>query len=97
MSRDVLDDWIACLLSTRSNREVSKLVHVGQDRVQAVRAAQADDKRILHQIGRPTKATPQIKQAVIKLTLQHLNFADLHKSFVSDSQFVSHARQLIHN
>jgi hypothetical protein len=66
MSQDVLDDWIASLLSTGSNREIAKLVHVGQDRVRAVRAAHADHTRILHYVGCPTKVTPQIKQAVIE-------------------------------
>jgi S-adenosylmethionine synthetase len=28
-------------------------------------------------MGHPTKVAPQIKQAVIELTLQHPNFADL--------------------
>jgi hypothetical protein len=28
-------------------------------------------------MGRPAKVTPQIKQALIELTLQHSNFADL--------------------
>jgi hypothetical protein len=56
-----LDDWITFLLSTHSNREIAKLVHVGQDRVRAVRAAQADHTRILHQMGRSAKVTPQIK------------------------------------
>jgi hypothetical protein len=69
MSQDVLDDWIASLLSTRSNREIAKLVHVGQDRVRAVQAAQTDHTRILHQMGRPTKVIPQVKQAVIELKL----------------------------
>jgi hypothetical protein len=69
MSQDVLDDWITSLLSTRSNREIAKLVHVGQDRVRAVRAAQADHTQILHQMGRLTKVTPQIKQAIVELTL----------------------------
>jgi hypothetical protein len=48
-------------------------------------------------MGRPTKVTPQIKQAVIKLTLQRPNFAALqmYKSVLSDSQFLSRARQLI--
>jgi hypothetical protein len=69
MSQDVLGDWIPSLLSTRSNREISKLIHVGQDRVRAVRAAQADRTRILYQMGSPTKVTPQIKQTVIELTL----------------------------
>jgi hypothetical protein len=31
MSQKILDDWIASLLLTRSNREIAKLVHVGQD------------------------------------------------------------------
>jgi hypothetical protein len=80
MSEDVLDDWIASLLSIRSNRKIAKLVHIGQDRVRSVRAAQAaqaDPTRILHQMGSFTKVTPQIKQTVIELTLQYSNFADL--------------------
>jgi hypothetical protein len=89
MSQDVLDDWIASLLSTRSNREIAKLVHVGQDRVQAVRAAQADHTRILHQMGPPTKVTPQIKQAVIELTLQHPNFAYLQIAQIISERFAS--------
>jgi hypothetical protein len=52
MSQDILDDWIASLLSTRSNREIARLIHVGQDRVRAVRAAQADHMQILRQMGR---------------------------------------------
>jgi hypothetical protein len=87
MSQDVLDDWIASLLSTSSNREIAKLVHVGQDRVRAVRAAQADHTRILHQMDRPTKVTPQIKQVVIELTLQHPNFADLQISQIISGRF----------
>jgi hypothetical protein len=57
MSQDVLDDWIASL-STHSNREIAKLVHVAQDRVRALRAAQAEHTRILHQMGHPTKVHP---------------------------------------
>jgi hypothetical protein len=87
MSQGVLDDWIASLLSTRSNREIVKLVHVGQQRVRAVRAAQSDHTRILHQMGRSTKVTPQIKQAVIELTLQHPNFADLQIAQIISGRF----------
>jgi hypothetical protein len=47
MSQNALDDWIASLLSTRSNREIARLVQVGQDRVRVLRAAQADHRRIL--------------------------------------------------
>jgi hypothetical protein len=77
VNQDVLTDWIASLLSARSNKKIAKLVHVGQGRVRAVQAVQADHTRILYKMGRPTKVTPQIKQAVIELALQHLNFADL--------------------
>jgi hypothetical protein len=87
MSQDVLEDWIASLLSIRSNREISKLVHDGQNRVRVVRAAQADHTRILHQMGRPTQVTPQIKQAVIGLTLQHPNFADLQIAQIISEPF----------
>jgi hypothetical protein len=88
MSQDVLDDWISSLLSTRSNREIAKLVHVDQDRVRAVRAAQADHTRILHQMSRPTKVTPQIKQTVIELTLQRPNFAALQIVQIISERFV---------
>jgi hypothetical protein len=87
MSQGVLNDWITSLLSTRNNREIAKFVHVGQDRVRAVRAAQADHTRILHQMRHPTKAIPQIKQAVIELTLQHPNFADLQIAQIISDRF----------
>jgi hypothetical protein len=74
MSQDVLDDWIASQLSTRSNRKIAQLIQVAQHQVPAVRA---DHMRIHHQLGVPTKVTPQIHQAVIELTLHHPNFADL--------------------
>jgi hypothetical protein len=91
-SRDILDDWIASLLSTRNNREIANLVQIGQGRVRAVRAAQADHTQMIHQMGGPTKVTPQVKQVVIELTLQHPSFADLqiNQSFLRDSQFLSH-------
>jgi hypothetical protein len=61
MNQDVLDDWIASLLLTRSNKEITKLVHVGQDQIQVIRTALADHMRIFHRMGRSTKVTPQIK------------------------------------
>jgi hypothetical protein len=88
MSQDVLSDWIASLLSNRSNRAIAKLVRVGQDRVQAVRPAQPDHTRILHQMGRPTKVTSQIKQAVIELALQHPNLADLQITQIISERFL---------
>jgi hypothetical protein len=87
MSQDVLDDWIASLLSTRSSRKIAKLVHVGQDRVGTVRSSQADHTRILHPMGCPTKVTSQIKQAVTELTLQHPNFADLQIAQIISERF----------
>jgi hypothetical protein len=87
MSQDVLDDWIASLLSILSSRKITKLVHIGQDRVRAVRAAHADHTQILHQMGRPTKVTHQIKQAVIELTLQHPNLADLQIAQIISERF----------
>jgi transposase len=87
MSQGVLDDWIASILSTRSIREISKLVHVVQDRVRAVRTTQADHTRMLHQMDRPTKVTPQIKQVLIELTLQHSNFADLQIAQIISERF----------
>jgi transposase len=71
----------------RSSRKIAKLVHVGQDRVRSVWAAQEDNTRILHQMGRPTKVIPQTKQAVIELTLQHPNFADLQIAQVISERF----------
>jgi hypothetical protein len=87
MSQDVLDDWIASLLSIRSNREIAKLVHDGQNRVRVARAAQAGHTRILHQMGHPTQVTPQIKQAVIERTLQHPNFANLQITQIISERF----------
>jgi hypothetical protein len=87
MSQDVLDDWIASLSSARDNREIAKFVYVGQDRVRAVRATQADHKRILHQIGRPIKVTPQIKQAVIERTLQRPNFTNFQIAQIISERF----------
>jgi hypothetical protein len=97
MSQDVLNDWIASLLSIFGNRESAKLVHVGQDRVRAVQTAPADHMRILHQIDRPTKFTSQVKQAVIELTLQHPNFADLQITQIISERFaIPIARATIH-
>jgi hypothetical protein len=87
MSQEVLDNWIASLFLTRGNREIAKLFLVGQDRVRAVRAAQADHTQILHQMGRLTKFTPQVKQAVIELKLQHPNFADLQTAQIISERF----------
>jgi hypothetical protein len=38
-------------------------------------------------MGRSTKATPQIKQTVIELTLQHPNFADLQITQIISERF----------
>jgi hypothetical protein len=38
-------------------------------------------------MGRPTKVTPQIKQAAIELTLQHPNFADLQIAQIISERF----------
>jgi hypothetical protein len=94
MSQDVLHDWIAPLLSTCNSREIARLVHVGQDRIRAVRAAQTDHMRFLHQMGRRSKITTQIKQAVIDITLQHPNFADLQIAQIISERFaipIAHA------
>jgi hypothetical protein len=37
--------------------------------------------------GRPTKFTPQIKQTIIELTLQHPNFADLQIAQIVSERF----------
>jgi hypothetical protein len=96
MSQAALDDWTASLLSTRRNREIAKFVHIGQDRVRAVRTSQADHTRILHQMGRPTEVTAQIKRAVTELTLQHPNFADLQiVQIISERFAIPIARMII--
>jgi hypothetical protein len=47
-------------------------------------------------MGRPTKVTPQIKQAMIELTLQHPNFADLQiVQIISERFAISIARATI--
>jgi hypothetical protein len=92
MSQDVFDDRIAFLLSTRSNREIAKLLHVGQDRVRAVRIAQSDHMQILYQMGRLTNVTHQTKQTVIELTPQHPSSADLQIA-----QIISETSEILAN
>jgi hypothetical protein len=43
MGQDILDDWIASLLSIRSNREIAKLVHVGHDYVDMAEIASVEE------------------------------------------------------
>jgi hypothetical protein len=38
-------------------------------------------------MGRPTNVTPQIKQAVIEMTLQHPNFADSQIAQIISERF----------
>jgi hypothetical protein len=48
-------------------------------------------------MDRPTKVTPQIKQAVIELTPQHPNFADLQIAQIISERFaIPIARATIH-
>jgi hypothetical protein len=41
-------------------------------------------------MDRPTKATPQIKQAVIELKLERPNFADLQIAQIISQRFAIH-------
>jgi hypothetical protein len=84
MSQDVLDDWIAFLVPTYNNREIARSFHVGQERVRAVRNSQTTHTQLLHRMGRPAKATPEITQVVIELTLQHPHFSDFQITQISE-------------
>jgi transposase len=77
-SADPLDDWIAFLLPTHSLRQIHRIVHVGRDRIRAVRDSYAAGLRLMHRLGPPRKATLEIKQAVINLTIQHPSLSDFH-------------------
>jgi transposase len=99
MRQDVLNGWIAFRLL-----EIARVVHVGQDRIRAVRKAQVEPTRFLHRMGRPAKATPEIKQAVIERMLQHPNFSDFQVAQIIIPRFgiritrppISRLRHLAH-
>jgi hypothetical protein len=42
---------------------------------------------MIHQMGHPTKITPQIKEALIELTLQHANFPDSQITQIISERF----------
>jgi hypothetical protein len=77
MEHKPLDDWIASLLPTHSLRQIARIVHVGLDRVRAVRDAHMAGTKLFHRLGVPCKADPPIKKDVIELTIQYPNFSDL--------------------
>jgi hypothetical protein len=77
MQPQLLDDWVASLLLVYNIRKIAAICHLSRDRIRAVRDAQRPDARLLHLWGRPAKATPEIKQAMLELTLQHPAFSDL--------------------
>jgi transposase len=76
MDHDSLDDWIIFLLPTHSSRQIAQIAHVGRDRVRAVRNAYQSGAVLFHQLGRPSKVTPEIKKQVYDLTLRHPTFSD---------------------
>jgi hypothetical protein len=76
MDHDSLDDWIISLLSNHIVRQIARLVHVGFDRVRAVRDAHISGRKLLHRLGAPCKATPEIEQSVVDLTSRHPKFSD---------------------
>jgi hypothetical protein len=69
MKPQLLDDWVASLLPTYIIRKIAATCHLSRDRIRAIRDAHRSDARLLHLRGRPAKATPEVKQVVVELTL----------------------------
>jgi hypothetical protein len=65
------------LLLIHSIQWIAAHVHVGRERVRAVRNARHARLQLLHQLGPPIKATPDVKSQIIELTIAHPTFSDL--------------------
>jgi transposase len=77
MDPETLDMVILSLHDqSHSEREIAKTLHVGRDRVHAVLLAFNAHKKIIHQIGRPQKTNPPIKQRIIQLSDQDGHISD---------------------
>jgi hypothetical protein len=76
MDHESLDDCVISLLSNHTIRQIAKLLHVSANRVRAVRDAHLSGAKLFHRLGAPCKATPEIRQSVIDVTLLHPNFSD---------------------
>jgi transposase len=84
MQPKVLDDWVTSLLPTYNIRKIAAICHLSRDRIRAIRDA---ERSALHLRGRPAKATPEIKQAVVELTFQHPTFSDLQIAHLITERF----------
>jgi hypothetical protein len=96
MDHESLDDWIISLLSNHTIRQIAKLLHVSVNRVRAVRDAHLSGAKLFHRLGAPCKATPEIKQSVIDLTILHPNFSDFQiAQMIADQYAITISRSTI--
>jgi hypothetical protein len=70
MNDEELDDLIVHFSQNKSPRWISQCLHVGRKRIRSVLAAHREGIRILHQLGRPLKATAEIKKWILTGPLQ---------------------------
>jgi hypothetical protein len=60
-----LDDLIVHFSRNKSQRWISQCLHVGRKHIRSVLAAHRGEIRILHQLGRPSKAIAEIKKWIL--------------------------------
>jgi hypothetical protein len=70
MNAEELDDLIVHFSRNKSQRWISQCLHVGRKRIRSVLAAHRGGIRILHQLGRSSKPTAEIKKWIFIGLLQ---------------------------
>jgi transposase len=68
MNAEQVDDLIMTLSVTYSQRTIARRLQIGRQWIRDVLAMHAEGRRLEYQLGRPVKATGQIKQWVIEAT-----------------------------
>jgi hypothetical protein len=70
MNDQELDDMILRFSRNKSQRWISQCLHVGRKPIRSVLAAHREGIRILHQLGRSSKAIAEIKKWILTGPLQ---------------------------
>jgi hypothetical protein len=70
MNHEELDDLIVHFSRNKNQPWISQCLHVGRKRIRSVLAAHREGIRILHQLGRSSKATAEIKKWILTGPLQ---------------------------
>jgi transposase len=71
-----IDDAIVLLTPFHSQRWIAGKLKVGRDRIRNVLAAHRQQMRVIHAMGRPVKATPEIKEFIIEATRDNPRLSD---------------------